>query len=420
MKTGSSATLLIVVVLGLLAAPNLVASGESEQASQAGTQTLSIWTLFTGGEGSIMADLIAEFNATHPDIEVQEQVIEWAQYYNRLLTSLVGGTAPDIAIIHLAVLPDYASRGVLTPIDDTLSTGFRDLFLDNIIEKAHYDGSLYAIPIDTHPLVLYYNRSVLREANLVDAAGEVLVPTTWDELYRYAAQVRATTGKHGITMEAMGATLGERWFTALYAQHGGTLTDDAGALTVDTAAAQRAYETILAPFISGTAEGPMTYDDAEALFQSNQSAFHLNGVWVMAVYPNLEGFEFGVTQLPAVAGSRPLTWGDSHSLVFPASDDAARLEAALTFGQWFSNRTMEWAAAGHLPVNESVLASADFLSLPMREDYITAGQNAVLAPSTQGWSRVREEMWEIAEAALLGDITPAAAAQRLATAAEDR
>ena len=161
----------------------------------------------------------------------------------------------------------------------------------------------------------------------------------------------------------------------------------------------------------------MTYDDAEALFQSNQSAFHLNGVWVMAVYPNLEGFEFGVTQLPAVEGSRPLTWGDSHSLVFPASGDAARLEAALTFGQWFSNRTMEWAAAGHLPVNESVLASADFLGLPMREDYIAAGENAVLAPSTQGWSRVREQMWEIAEAALLGDITAEAAARRLSTAA---
>ncbi len=412
-----SAILPAIIVLGLLAAPTLYASGESEQASQAGTQTLSIWTLFTGGEGSIMADLITEFNETHPDITIQEQVIEWGQYYNRLLTSLVGGTAPDIAIMHLAVLPDYASRGVLTSIDDALSAEFRDLFLDNIMGKAHYEGNLYAIPIDTHPLVLYYNETVLREAGLVDGAGNVMVPGTWDELYEYAERVRETTGKHGITMEAMGATLGERWFTALYAQHGGSLTDEAGALAVDTDVAERAYETILAPFSRGIAEGPMTYDDAEALFQSNRSAFHINGVWVMAVYPNLDGFEFGVTQLPAVEGSRPFTWGDSHSLVFPASGDAARLEAALTFGQWFSNRTMEWAAAGHLPVNESVLASADFRGLPMREDYLAAGENAVLAPSTQGWSRVREEMWEIAEAVLLGDITPTAAAERLSTAA---
>ena len=415
-----SALLPAIIVLGLLAAPTLFASGESEQTSQAGTQTLSIWTLFTGGEGSIMADLITEFNETHPDITIQEQVIEWGQYYNRLLTSLVGGSAPDIAIMHLAVLPDYASRGVLTPIDDALSAEFRDVFLDNIIEKAHYEGSLYAIPIDTHPLVLYYNESVLREAGLTDDAGDVLIPRTWDELYRYAETVRETTGKHGLTLEALGATLGERWFTALYAQHGGVLTDEAGSLTVDRDAAERAYETLVAPFRDGVAEGPLTYDDAEALFQNNQSAFHLNGVWVMAVYPDLEGFEFGVTELPAVEGARPLTWGDSHSLVFPASENAERLQAALTFGEWFSNRTMEWAAAGHLPVNASVLTSADFRNLPMRADYVAAGEHVVLAPSTQGWSRVREEMWEIAETLLLGEITPEEAAERLSATVENR
>lgn len=409
-----------IMVLGLLLTPTLFASGEQEQASQAGTQTLSMWTLFTGGEGSIMADLIAEFNESHDNITIEEQVIEWDQYYNRLLTSLVGGTAPDIAIMHLAVLPDYASRDVLSPIGDNLPQEFRAVFLDNIIEKARYEDQLYAIPIDTHPIVLYYNKSVLREAGLTDSNGDVMVPQTWEELYEYAAQVREETGKHGITMET-GAMFGERWFTGLYAQYGGRIVNEAtGELEIDVNVAEDVYQMLLEPFEEGFAEGPAEYEDTEALFQDNQSAFHINGVWAMAVYPTMDDFDFGVTQLPALEGSPAhFTWGDSHSLVFPQTGDPAKLEAALTFGEWFSNQTMEWAAAGHIPVNEEVLESQDFLSLPMRQDYIGAASNAVLAPSVEGWSRVREEMWEIGEAMILGDVSPRQAAERLAAFVEE-
>ena len=414
MKATGTRKAIVVAVLGLLLAPTLFASGESEQASQTGTQTLSMWTLFGGGEGYIMEELIAEFNATHEEIQIDEQVVDWDQYYNRLLTSLVGGTAPDIAVMHLAVLPDYASRNVLSPLDEALPESFQDLFLENIIARARYDGELYAIPIDTHPLVLYYNKAVLREAGLVDDAGDVLVPQTWDELYAYAAQVKESTGKAGITLET-GSMYGERWFTAVYAQLGGrVLNEQTGTLDVDVDLAQRAYQKMVEPFRSGIAVGPATSEESEALFQDSQSAFHINGVWAMSMYPNIEGFEFGVTEIPTVGEAPHYTWGDSHSLVFPRTGDPARLEAALTFGRWFSNKTMEWATAGHVPVNAAVLESEEFLSLPMRRDYMAAADNAVLAPSVKGWSRVRSEMAEIGELLILGDLGPQEAAERLA------
>lgn len=406
------------VVLALLLTPTLFAAGEQE-ADAGGSQTLSMWTLFGGGEGSIMEDLIDQFNEEHDDITIEEQKLEWDQYYNRLLTSLVGGTAPDIAIMHLAVLPDYASRDVLYPIGEQLSSEFRGVFLDNIIEKARYEGMLYAIPIDTHPIVLYYNKGLLRDAGLTDSNGDALVPETWSDFYDYASQVQDSADVHGLTMET-GAMLGERLFTALYAQMGGRLVNEAtGELSVDQEIATQVYEMMLRPFEEGLAQGPVAYEDTEALFQDNQSVFHVNGVWAMAVYPSLEDVDFGVTQLPAVSGSPHYTWGDSHSLVFPEKDDPAKLAAALTFGEWFSGQTMEWAAAGHIPVNEEVLEAEEFLNLPMRSDYLEAAGNAVLAPSVQGWSRVREEMWEIGEAMILGDITPSEAAQRLSAVIED-
>lgn len=408
---------LTATVVVALATP-LFAGGQGEQAAS-DQITLSMLTLFGGGEGFIMSNLIEEFNAEHANIRIEEQVVEWGEYYNRFLTSVLGGDPPDIGIMHLAVLPDYASRGVLTPIQDLLPQNFKEQLVENIAESANWDGNMFAVPIDTHPLVIYYNRNVLREAGLADAAGNVNLPQTWDELFSAAEQVRQNTGKMGITLET-GGMFGERWWMGVYNQLGGTFQNaQTGRLEVDRTIAQQTYEILLEPFARGFAEGPATYDDMEALFQNGQSAFHINGVWAMAVYPDVEAIDLGVMTFPSVApGVTGYTWGDSHSLVFPNTGDPDRVQAALTFAQWFSNKSMEWAQAGHLPVNSTVLASQDFRSLPFRENYFQATEEAVLAPAVMGWSRIREEMWDIGENMLLGDYTPATAAEALVNAVQ--
>jgi multiple sugar transport system substrate-binding protein len=371
--------------------------------------TISLWTLFSGGEGFIMTDLVKKFNAEHPDIEVQEQILDWGQYYNKLLTSLLAGEAPDVGIMHLAVLPDYASRGVLNPIGDLLPKGFSDKFLKNILSQAMYDGKQFAIPIDTHPMVMYYNKKALREAGIPE---DKFVPKTWDELLANA-KILKEKGKWGLTFET-GPMMGERFWIAAYSQLGAKFLDEkTGKLVIDVDKAAKAYDLIAQFFKAGVSQVPINYNDCESLFQNAGTGYHFNGVWAMAVYPTTEGLDFGVTLIPAIPGSKPYTWGDSHSMVFPKGKDDAKFKAALTFGVWFSEHTMEWAKAGHLPVNGDVLKSEAFLSLPMRKDYIGVGETAVLAPSVKGWSQIRQVMWDNGEKTMLGQQTTAQAAAEL-------
>lgn len=380
---------------------------------------ITMWTLFGGGEGFIMTNLVKQFNEEHPDIELEEQIIQWDQYYNKLMTGLLSGEAPDVGIMHLAVLPDYASRGVLSAIEGGVAEGFTEKFLPNIIEKAYYDGHLFAIPIDTHPMVMYYNKKVLKEAGLVDANGEVLVPKTWAEFMEYAKQVKEKTGKLGLTMET-GAMMGERLWIALYSQLGAQFLDpESGKLSVDVEKAAKVYEMILEFYKQEFATAPIDYAECESHFQNDGVGYHFNGVWAMSVYPDADGLEFGVTLLPAIEGSKPYTWGDSHSFVFPKKGDDEKLKAALTFAQWFSEHTLDWATAGHLPVNADVLNSQEFKDLPMRTDYIAVGETAVLAPSVKGWSQIREEMWETAERVILGELNPTAGAEELKAKIEE-
>ncbi len=375
---------------------------------------ITFWTLFSGGEGHIMTEFIETFNETHPEITVKAQKIDWLEYYNKLLTGLISGQPPDVAIMHLSVLPDYASKGVLTPVKDFVPKTFLDEYLPNIIEQAHYDGELVALPLDTHPLVFYYNKKVLESADLVDANGNPKVPQTWDEYIEWGRAVKNATGDYGASLDKFGM-LGERWFIALYNQLGGSFYDEeAGKVIVDKDLAEKVYEIINASYADEIT--PVTdYDGGEALFINDKAAYHLNGVWAMAVYPDTEGLDFGVTQVPAIEGSKHYTWGDSHAIIFPRApkQDKEKQQAAVTFAKWVVEHSYEWAKAGHLPVIKKVLESDEFLALPMREDYLEAAANAVLAPSVIGWSEFREEMWEICQKMVIGDLTEKEAAEEL-------
>ena len=391
-----------------LSCTTVFAAGQQEAPEAEGPVTLSMWTLFSGGEGEIMTGLIEDFNASQSDYIVEEQIIEWAQYYNKLLTSLLSGDAPDIGIMHLAVLPDYASRGVLNPLDKVLSSSIQEKILPNIIEKARYEGSTYALPIDTHAEVLYYNKSLL-----ADMGTDIDSIQTWDDLIEAGRAYKQKTGKIPFTMESSGGnTMGERLWVAVYSQMGGRFEAVSGKLKLDRDLAVKTYAFINDLYKEGIVD-KMDYNSAEALFMNNESPFHMNGVWAMTPYPQTDGLDFGVRSIPALSkGAVPYTWGDSHSFILPKNKNG-HTEGAAAFIEFFSGKSYEWASAGHLPVNKSVLASDEFLNMLYRKDYKDVAEQAVLAPSIKGWAQIRTEMFEICDLMLNGDMSPEQAGDKL-------
>ncbi|HOJ88004.1 MAG TPA: ABC transporter substrate-binding protein [Pseudothermotoga sp.] len=382
--------------------------------------TITVWTFFSGGEGFIVTDLIKKFNAENPDIEVVEQIVEWGELYNKLTTAVVAGDPPDVSVMHLAMIPDFASRGALTPIDAYASKDILSDYVPEIISKAHYNNKLYAIPIDTHPLVMYYNKKLLKKAGLVDQNGEALIPKTWDELIKYAKTAKEKLGLEVSITAENGPMVGERLFMAYYTQLGGEFYDaKTNSIKLDLEKAKKTYEFIKGLYDSGIIKS-MDYNTAESLFQNDQSVFHLNGVWAMAVYPTLN-LEFGVTSVPALEGSKPYTWADSHTWVLPKhpKDDPNKIKAAVKFIEWFARNAAEWAKAGHLPVLNSVLKSDAFLSLPMRKDYAQVANFVVPAPSMKGWVEIRQKMWEISQSVILGETSAEQAAKQLQQAIKD-
>ncbi|WP_079271529.1 ABC transporter substrate-binding protein [Streptomyces lydicus] len=142
-------------------------SGERRRRSSGGRITLRFQSL-AWQQDSLKANkqLVAEWNAHHPDIQVRYVQGAWATVHDQLLTSFEGGEAPDI--IHDASddLADFAYGGDLADLTALLPTRLRQDIPPHSWETATFNGRVYGVPFLQEPRVLIANRAKLRRSGV--------------------------------------------------------------------------------------------------------------------------------------------------------------------------------------------------------------------------------------------------------------
>src|SRR6056297_1964149 len=135
--------------------------------------TVEYWNLFGGGDAEFMDEIVAEFNAAHENIEVDVTRLEWEEYYTKLKTATASGNGPDIAISHVTRVKELADEGLIVALNELgADVGINwEEYNQNILNGAEIDGQVYGVPLDTHPLVYYYNKDLLAEADLLAEDG---------------------------------------------------------------------------------------------------------------------------------------------------------------------------------------------------------------------------------------------------------
>ena len=63
-----------------------------------GTETVTFWHLFGGGDGERLTEILASIDAEHADSDVRQLILQWGNpYYTKLALAAVGGSPPDVA-----------------------------------------------------------------------------------------------------------------------------------------------------------------------------------------------------------------------------------------------------------------------------------------------------------------------------------
>ena len=115
-----------------------------------------------------------------------------------LNANLAAGTAPDIMVLHGHRIPNYASRGLLTPMGDVLEAAGIDVsdFTDNARGFVEYNGELYGVPLDVHGHLWHINLDLWGEAGLLNDDGTPKLPAGKDEFLAAAEQFKDAPDCH--------------------------------------------------------------------------------------------------------------------------------------------------------------------------------------------------------------------------------
>lgn len=139
-------------------------------------------------ERRIEQNILDGFRERYPNVRVEYESIT-ANYRERLLTSIVAGTPPDVALLDngsFGAAP-FIARGLLVNVASYLDRMGVDTsaYYDEVMEIFRRPGGLYAFPKDFNPIVVYLN------VDLFERYGVPLpdYDWTWDDFLRIAKRL---------------------------------------------------------------------------------------------------------------------------------------------------------------------------------------------------------------------------------------
>lgn len=365
--------------------------------------TLNFWNGFTGPDGEDMKKIVDEFNKEFEgEIKVKTETMQWGVFYDKIRTVVSQGQAPDVAIMHLDQMPGMAKNGILYELDELAADldMTEDEFIPAVWNAGIYEGKRYAIPLDVHPIALYYNVDLLNEA------GYDAPPTTWDEFLEMSLAM--TKGdQYGFAMPVLWPSQ-LIYFSALY-QHGGESVSPDGLEPLYNSEAGIEALQKLTDLVHEYKVSPkdIQQDGEVTLFRQGKVGFHMNGIWMINGFKEQEGLNFATAPIPTM-GDTQAAWAGSHNFVLPKQkkEDPAKQAAAMKFIKYVADNSLAWAKAGQIPAKNSVNQSAEFLALEHQANIAKQAPYLVFAPASPTYVEAWVPAEEAVQLSILGQKTP--------------
>lgn len=158
--------------------------------------TITFWQAGGAPEtNALVRQLINEFEAANPDIQVNFQAIPWAEDpHTKFQAAMVGGTIADVFTVGDPFELALAAADGLEPLDGYMSQQMKNDFYPQFLKRATYKGKIYALPWYGSARALFYRKDLL-------AAAGVPEPTTswtWEQFVTYAKKLTRDLNGDGV------------------------------------------------------------------------------------------------------------------------------------------------------------------------------------------------------------------------------
>lgn len=296
----------------------------------------------------------------------------------------------------------------------------KDKFVERALQPATIGGELYAIPLDTHPFVMFYNTDICEKAGLLDSDGQLVSLDGPEELVEALTETKKVTKHWGGALASVGDYATPwRTFYSLYSQLGGQLlTGPAPDEILDTDTAVEAMSFMRRLTVEEELmPSAIDYGGAVALFANGRSGFYFEGEWEITTFQDAK-LPFSMTKFPLIFGETYAVQADSHTFVVPRHDDndQQRRDRTLEFIRAILDQSLAWAEGGHVPTWLPVQETADYQKLQPQSNYAAAADSAIYDPAawySGSGSNLEQIAGAILAEVIAGRVEPESAVKRI-------
>jgi raffinose/stachyose/melibiose transport system substrate-binding protein len=279
-------------------------------------------------------DLIADYNAEHPDVRV---VFDTS---SNLQAGFLRGNPPDLGLLNYNMeMARFMERGALSDLSDMPEA---DRILpevqDLVDQYATYPGRTSVLPYSVMAASVIYNKQIFAEQGLE-------VPQTWDELIAVCDQLKAAgiTPFYGTFKDPW--TVAQGWFdytvggTIDVADFFGELNELGTEVGPDSPASFEAdliepvdrMNELVANYVNPDAAS-RGYGDGNLAFANGEAAMYLQGPWALGeIAKTNDALELGTFPLPMTDDPEDLKVRVNIDLAAWIPEDSQHKEEAREF-----------------------------------------------------------------------------------------
>ena len=221
-------------------------------------------------------------------------------------------------------------------------------FPDEQQKLSVWNGKLYGVPLDVHPVGMYINVDLAKAAGL-DTANP---PKDRATFLDWAQKMTKSDGsQYGVCFAAVNVQSFRLWYGWLYQNGAKFISDDLKQIVVNS---PEAAETLQfgRDLIAKYKVAPDGEQDPDTDFQNGKCGIHFQGPWWITGYAATKGLNF-MTAAQPVLFKNPGVWASDHFFGISKQNNADNQLNAMKFVKWMEDNAALWGLSGQIPANEA-------------------------------------------------------------------
>ena len=188
---------------------------------------LTVWAW--GTYPSRLEQILPDFEAEHPDINVSIESVGWSDMNVKMLAAMAAGTGgPDLSIVNSGThVTQFAHFGGLKDVTKYIEP-VKDEYTQGALNGASYNGRFYAVPADVGPYVMFYRKDIFDEAG-VDVSDIV----TWQDYIEAGKIIKEKTGVPMVPWPREMYEISNWFWDSMMRMSGGNIFDKYGNVVLD-------------------------------------------------------------------------------------------------------------------------------------------------------------------------------------------